>query len=380
VLENVTGIADEMSNDQGMHAKSSSYRDGDGLLKGHPSATESDEDAKKAKDAAERRQQNGININSRDGAELKGIKVFSRSGAELSSKGEAQNGAILEDGSSTDQLREKYGVEKTKKILNKIEQVAEKATESLSFSEWVPKEVLEEDPYSLYDALGPQEDAKELTITEILQKTVQENPILLDQEKASLLQLLLKYQDRFSTSIANMSCTAKIIFDAKLKNEDSEPVKIRCRSQGVVLDYLTEEIMNSYVENELYEGGQSDFSSPMFLVLRPRNKAVEFDMKAFRKNLRRMKPDNSEVIHRIAQQMKKVFKIRIVSDYHGVNELIQTISFPLPDLKHWYHKLLGKLFLSPTDFTAEFNQIRTTAEAQRIYAVLLQMMCLFVCS
>ena len=112
-----------------------------------------------------------------------------------------------------------------------------------------------------------------------------------------------------------MGGTSAIVLDAQLKPEaKGKECFIRHSSQGAVIGYIVDKIMNRYHETGLYEKSTSDFVSPAFLVLKRRDQSKKFDMREFRKMLKRIKTSQDNILETIAHAMEEVFKLRVVED------------------------------------------------------------------
>jgi len=190
----------------------------------------------------------------------------------------------------------------------------------------------------------------------------------MDQRK-ELLLLLSEFRDRFNTSLQRLGKTSEAEFDVRIRY-GAKSVESHPRTQGMILDFIAAEIMQGYLKAGLYTEGISTCSSPVFLVMKRRECSENFNMKKFRKDLKQFQPDNAKILRKIADEMYKIFKFRLVADYRRVNQLVENDRYPLPDLKTWYQRIRGMKYLSSTDLTSGFYQIPMTKQASEIYAVI----------
>ena len=262
------------------------------------------------------------------------------------------------------------GEERTKQIYRNLKAMilSSERVEGVSQSPFEIKE--EEEDFSLFEKAPSTMMGKDTNIMKVLEKDLNMNDHLNDEQKEQTFKLFQKYRDVFSSGLKELGGTNALVFDAQLKPEaKGKECFIRHRSQGAVMDYIVDKIMNRYHETGLYEKATSDFGSPAFLVLKRRDQSKKFDMRDFRKKLKRIKTSKEDILETIAHAMEAVFKFRVVGDYRKVNDCIITERFPLPDLKEWYWKVKDKPYMSTADLTSGFHQIGITPRASRYYAV-----------
>ena len=262
------------------------------------------------------------------------------------------------------------GEERTKNIYRNLKAMI-LSSERVEGMPQSPFEVKEDDEdFSIFEKAPSTMMGEDEDVIEVLRKEMDKNDHLSDEQKAQTLNLFLEYRDVFSSGLKELGATNAITFDAELKPEaKGKECFIRHRSQGAVMDFIVDKIMNRYHETGLYQKATSDFGSPAFLVLKRRDQSKKFDMRDFRRKLKKVKTSESDVLETIAHAMEAVFKFRVVGDYRKVNDCIITERFPLPDLKEWYWKVKDKPFMSTTDLTSGFHQIGITPRASRYYAV-----------
>ena len=240
-----------------------------------------------------------------------------------------------------------------------------------SKSERKEAEFLENDDLGHEPGDTRERTADELRRTEwkVVIKKLQKNVYLKADEKKKMAALIEEHSRLFSDGRKALGRTRHVEYDVKMVNEATTELHVKYRTLGVVLDHILDEMMDEYFQAGLYYQGSSPFCSPCFLVIKKRRKMDQLDIKDMRRTLRKLQPDNEVVVQRLAEAIKKLYKFRMVADYRQVNTLVETKQYPLPNIKEWYGKIMGRPYLSTIDFAAGFHQIVMTPEASKVYAV-----------